>query len=242
MLRRQRALNEYDHSKDEFLTLISHEFRTPLNGLLGTAEFMMEERYAGEEHAKLRGIFERSRERILALLDDGLLLTQLDVTRKHGSDATAPLGVALSRAVQLTTKFAGSRRVVLGPPPADTHVVMADGELLVRALQALLETAIKFSEEGGTVRIAFDEGLDALIIEGDGRMIPTGALGRFFDLFAISEASTPAGDLGLAPAVAHRILALFGASVTVANRDPAGIRLTVSLEHAEANRDASTID
>jgi K+-sensing histidine kinase KdpD len=55
---------------------------------------------------------------------------------------------------------------------------------------------------------------------------------RFFDLLSIEEAITPGGDLGLGPAVAYRILALFGASVAVANRDQSGIRLTISLKTA----------
>ena len=53
----------------------------------------------------------------------------------------------------------------------------------------------------------------------------------FFDLFAVDESSTPGRDLGLGPALARRILALFGASVTVANREPPGIRLIISFRH-----------
>jgi hypothetical protein len=55
---------------------------------------------------------------------------------------------------------------------------------------------------------------------------------KFFDLLSIKEAITPGGDLGLGPAVAYRILALFGASVSVANRDPSGIRLAITLRNA----------
>jgi hypothetical protein len=60
-------------------------------------------------------------------------------------------------------------------------------------------------------------------------MIPNAALAKFFDIFSIGDAITPGGDLGLRPPVASRILSLFGASVSVANRDAAGIRLTISL-------------
>jgi C4-dicarboxylate-specific signal transduction histidine kinase len=45
---------------------------------------------------------------------------------------------------------------------------------------------------------------------------------------------TPGGDLGLAPALAFRILSLFGGSVSVANIEPPGIRLTISLQSANA--------
>jgi K+-sensing histidine kinase KdpD len=114
--------------------------------------------------------------------------------------------------------------------------------LLVRAFHALLETAVKFSEEGETVRVSRDVVLDSIrvVIESRGRTIPPSALAKFFELFSVAEASTPGGDLGLGPPVAYRILSLFGASVSVENRDPSGIRLTISLKDAAPNRGGSS--
>ena len=72
--------------------------------------------------------------------------------------------------------------------------------------------------------------------------LPSAALPKFFDLFSIGETSTPGGYLGLGPAVAYRILSLFGASVTVVNRDPSGIRRTISLKNAApARADSRTV-
>jgi K+-sensing histidine kinase KdpD len=71
-----------------------------------------------------------------------------------------------------------------------------------------------------------------VVIESHGRTIPGPALPKFFDLFSIGEASTPGRDLGLGPPVAYRILSLFAASVSVANLDPSGIRLTILLKNA----------
>jgi len=58
---------------------------------------------------------------------------------------------------------------------------------------------------------------------------------------AVGEESTAGGDLGLGPAVAYRILSLFGAAVSVANREPSGIQLTVSLRRAPPNGGDSRI-
>jgi len=113
----------------------------------------------------------------------------------------------------------------------------------VRALHALLETAVKFCEEGETVRLAGEVVSDSLrvTIESRGKTIPSSAMAKFFDLFSIGDASTPGGDLGLGRPVAYRILSLFSASVSVANRDPSGIRLTISLKQPIPNRgDSST--
>src|ERR1700681_2297859 len=57
-------LRVLDRTKSDFLNLISHEFRTPLNGLLGVGELLLEESGNGAEGDELRDLFERSRTRI----------------------------------------------------------------------------------------------------------------------------------------------------------------------------------
>jgi len=233
-----------DHAKNEFLNLISHEFRTPLNGLLGVGGLILEGMSSTEGNNELQGLFERSRRRILSILDDALLLTQIDVKGGQFKSAPVSLHAALSRAIERTTELAESRHVTLTPPSAGLDLVLGDEDLLVRALHALLETAVKFSEEGETVRLSRDVVPDSLrvIIESHGKTIPGPALAKFFDLFSLGEASTPGRDLGLGPPVAYRILSLFGASVSVANRDSSGIRLTISLRNAAPNRgDSRTV-
>ena len=113
----------------------------------------------------------------------------------------------------------------------DLGFVKGDEDLLVRALRALLETAVKFSQEGETIQLTYEAipGSLRVILKGHGRTIPESVLPKFFDVFSAAEASTPAKDLGMAPAVAHRILSLFGGAVSVENRDPSGIRLILSL-------------
>ena len=176
-------------------------------------------------------MFERSRRRILSILDDALLLTEIDVNGERFRAAQASLQSALTLAVEKTAAFGASRGVGIHFASEGTELVQADEDLLVRALSALLETAVRFSAEGETVRVAREAIPDAIgiVIESRGKTIPGAALPKFFDLFAIEEAGTPGEDLGLGPAVAYRILSLFGASVSVANRDESGTRVTISL-------------
>ncbi|MGD1090932.1 MAG: ATP-binding protein, partial [Bryobacteraceae bacterium] len=165
--------------------------------------------------------------------EDALLLTEIDVSAEQFTSSLVSLSAVVSRSIESTFEFAESRFVTLTPPSADQNLVVGDEQLLVRALHALLETAVKFSEKGENVRLSRDVGTDSptVIIESHGRTIPGRALAQFFDLFSITEAGTPGRDLGLGPALAYRILSLFGASVSVANRDPSGIRLTISLKN-----------
>jgi PAS domain S-box-containing protein len=226
-----------DRSKNEFLNLISHEFRTPLNGLLGVSELMFDGMPSSPKNDELQKMLELSRRRIISILDDALLLAQIDVKGEQFRTAAVSLHVALGRAIEGTIDFAASRRVALTPPSTDRHFVLGDEDLLVKAFHTLFETAVKFSGDGETVHLSREVMPDLLrvIIESHGRTIPSPALEKFFDLFAISEVSTPGGDLGLGPAVASRILSLFGASVSVANLDPSGIRLIISLKNAAPN-------
>jgi signal transduction histidine kinase len=220
-----------DRAKSEFLDVISHEFRAPLNGLLSIGELILEGISSPEDNSELQRGFERSRRRILSLLDDALLLTEIDVKREQFGSAPVSVNKALIRAIERATEFAESRHVTFAMPSANLDLVAGDEDLLVRALHALLETAVKFSEKGETVRLAHEVNADslAIIVESHGRTISTTALPKFFEIFSVEETLTPGGDLGLGPPVAHRILSLFGGSVSVANLDASGIRLTISL-------------
>jgi two-component system sensor histidine kinase/response regulator len=227
-----------DCSKNEFLQVISHEFRTPLNGLLGVGELILEGMPASEENKELQEIFHQSRRRILSILDDGLLLTEIDVNGDQFRSAPTSLHGVLTRAVESTGEFAESRRVARSPAPASPDLVLGNEDLLVKAFHALLETAVRFSGEGGTVFLTQEviNGSIRVLIKSHGLSVPSAALSKFFDVFSLGEASTPGKDLGLRPAVAYRVLSLFGASVSVENLDPAGIQLTISLKQAEPQR------
>jgi CheY-like chemotaxis protein len=223
-------LTKLDQAKDDFLQIISHEFRTPLNGLFGVAEILFDELSPTAENVELRQLFERARQRILSLLDDALVLTQIDVEAMRFRSAPVSLTSALNRAIEKASEFAESRCVRIYPPSVDLGLIPGDEDLLVGALHALLETAVKFSEPGEAIRMAHEVVSDSLTltIESYGKTIPSSLIAKFFDIFAISEAITPGGDLGLGPPMAFRLLSLFGATVTVANRNPPGIQLTVA--------------
>jgi signal transduction histidine kinase len=219
-------LDILDRSKTDFLRLISHEFRTPLNGLLGVGELIL----MGSDDAQLRAMFDLSRRRILSILDDAMLLTHIDIKSEQFSLRPVPLRAALRRALEKVAEFAECHKVEFTVAPMNGDLVMANQELLERALYSLLETAVKFSAQGEAVRIAYDG--REIAIETSGKTIPEPLLPKFFEVFTVGEASTAAGDIGLGPAVACRILALFGASANVENRTPAGIRLTVGISSA----------
>jgi CheY-like chemotaxis protein len=227
-------LNILDASKNEFLRVISHELRTPVNGLFGVGDLILEGMPSTEDNRKLHGMFKLSRQRLLSIMEDALLLTEIDVNAKQFYSATVSLSAALISAVKSATEFAESRNAKFARPSRDMGLVVGDEALLARALRSLLETAVKFSAKGKTIGLALELVADTtrVIIQSRGLTISSAAMPKFFDIFSIGETLTAGGDLGLGPAVAYRILSLFGATVSVANLEPPGIRLTVSLKSA----------
>jgi len=230
-----RRLAILDEAKSDFLKLISHEFRTPLNGLLGTSELILDELGSKPDSGELREMLRLSRSRILSILDDALLLTQIEVEGQKFAGQPISLSEALMQALEEAAEFAGSRQVLLHPTPMELGIVVGNVDLLVKALRALIEAAVKFSKPGDTITLMRENSIDSptLIIDSQSGWLPDSAIAKFFDVFSLSEVSTPAGNLGMGPSVANRILALFGGWVTVTNRDPSGIRLTVSCRPAE---------
>ncbi len=220
-----------DRAKTDFLNLISHEFRTPLNGLLGVGDLLLDE---SSPDGELRDMFEQSRRRILTILEDASVLTQIELEKGELVCERLDLDSILDRAIAQASGFARSRQAAIEPGPAAAISVRGVEELLVKALQSLLETAVRLSNQGASVHVACRPAAEAVhvVIESLGNSIPAQVIPKFFDLFSVGEAITPDGDFGLGPAVAYRILSLFGGSVTIENRDGPGIRVTVCLPWA----------
>ncbi|MBI5685033.1 MAG: response regulator [Verrucomicrobia bacterium] len=228
-------LSILDKAKSDFLGLISHELRTPMCGLYGVADLLIAACPKTPETEELVEVFEESRQQLLSIVEDALLLASIEVNAEKFSQETTPLGLVLQQAAEKAAVLARSRHVRLDPVPEDARMIRGETKLFARAIQALLETAVKFSHPEEAVRIAIQpaETDVMLLIEARRRTIPAGALPKFFQVFSIKDAITPGGDLGLGPPVAERIISLFGGGVSVENLDPPGMRLTIRLKTAK---------
>jgi two-component system sensor histidine kinase/response regulator len=221
-----------DQAKSDFLTIISHELRTPLNGLFGIADLLLMELPPTPTVASYRQLFEGSQQRILTLVEDALLLTQIKAAAEDYSAKTSSLDAVLRQAVAQANEPGGGAEVALQPASQPLGRVIGEPELLVRALQSLLLTASKFSAPGGTVQVTAVAAAEAceISIATSGRTIPPAELPRFFDVLAIGKTITPGGDLGLAPCLTQCLITAFGGQVAVENVAPPGIRFLVRLK------------
>lgn len=222
-------LSRLDEVKSDFLHMISHELRTPLNGLLGAAELILAEVQSIPHASELAEMLSESRERILSLVDSALLLTQIEIEEGRFQSEEVCIQQLMQGAAQRAGRLSANRHVVIEVPQQEMGWTIGNPQMLIRAWQALLETAVKFSRPGGSVRIRPKQqsGAMELAVETTTGTIPAPALADFFHLFGVSESASPAGNLGLDPAMAKRVLVLWGNTVEVENLDPDGIRISV---------------
>lgn len=223
-----------DQAKSDFLGLIAHELRTPVTGVYGAMQILFAAQPDASGRKESEAILRGSVERLLRIVEDALLLTQIQVSAESFSLEPSPLRSLVAAAAAKTAAFAASRGVTLGPAPDDAGLVLCQPELLTKALASLLECAVKFSGRGQVVELAHArvDGAAQLRIQATGHGIPEKAVAKFFEVFSVADPITPGGDLGLGPPLAAQVLRLLGGSVTAESPDPRRVCFTVTLRAA----------
>ena len=221
-----------DHAKDEFLNILLQKLRVPVNVMSGVEKLRFNEN--DPERGALDDIFKTSRKNMMIVLDEALLLSQAKVSDDtFTSPQSTPLALILEEAV------ARLRAGGMDPCPeislADVNL-SGDSSLLVKAFSHLIETAAKFSSgQAAVLRCRRTFASVEITISAKGRTMPDELIPDLFDVFAVSRPISDVGDLGLGPSVAHRILSLFGGSVTVRNDEPSGVSFIVNCRTAAAS-------
>ncbi|MBI4864094.1 MAG: response regulator [Candidatus Riflebacteria bacterium] len=236
----RQKLASLDRLKGEFLQLISHELRSPLGGILGYTELLFEMCEQDPRVQELRRPFETARRRMMRILDDALFLTEIRVSGVRSRGKPIPLDPALESAAAASAGLAGARGVRISPVPPGHATILADERLLIRALHALLEAAIKLSAAGETIGLSCDPGDTDVRLTVDVRRAPISdnSMSGLFGVFSVAEVIAPGGDLGLSLPLARRIIQEFGGSVEAAAReDSPGIRFVVSLVRRDPDDD-----
>jgi len=230
LMKAQDRLRVLDDAKSDFLRLISHELRTPLNGLLGVSELVIGDLPVGTEQDELRAMFDQSRERLLSLMDAALLLTEIHVDGDRFSSTAISVDAMMDRSMRAASRLADLKQVRIERQASIHETIHGNEDLIVRAIDGLLRTAVKFSGPGQVVTVGYRHGEDSLqiLIETAGGRVSKELLPRFFDSFSVDETLTGGIDVGLELSVAKRIVGLFKGSVTARNRDISGIQLTAS--------------
>jgi two-component system cell cycle sensor histidine kinase PleC len=155
-------------AKSEFLAMMTHELKTPLNAIIGYAALIGSlpgasqqaklESYTNEIHGGAR--------QLLALINDILDLSRADAGRLELQEGMFSIGAAIERCRQLIQPHADEARVELRMELAERLPALRGDERLIRqAILNLISNAIKFTPAGGNVRIGARHTQEGLVVE-----------------------------------------------------------------------------
>jgi len=209
----KREAEASDRAKTEFLANMSHELRTPLHSILSFASFGTK-KYANAKPEKLLDYFntiKKSGQTLLELLNDLLDLAKLESKKVMFTFEPSDLGV-LVRAVtnELDTLLSERNLSVRHEVSKFDGEVTLDIDKIKQVLRNLLDNAIKFSPEGGTIDVAVCRVASSVrvSVRDQGPGIPQDELETVFDKFIqSSKTKTGAGGTGLGLAICHEIVA-----------------------------------
>src|SRR6476660_2768104 len=237
-------------AKSEFLANISHELRTPMNGLLGMLDLVLDSPVAGEQREQVE-IAQRCAYSLLDLLNDILDLSKIEAgrmilekvpfdIRSVAEDCVRAQGAKASqKGVELRFDYEGDVMNVTGDP------------LRLRQIVAnLLSNAIKFTEKGWVkVRQSVSAGADGTIgmvleVSDTGAGIPADKVPLIFEKFtqADSSISRKYGGTGLGLAITKRLVELQGGQIRVESRVGRGSTFTVEIPFETAPAGEPTVE
>ena len=232
------AAEAANEAKSRFLATMSHEMRTPLNGVLGMIGLLLASPL-GPEQKRQAGLIRSSGQVLLTVLNDILDLSKIEAGRMELEILPFAVGETLQDVVSLLAVRAEARGLSLSLHlPADLpHALSGDPSRLRQVLFNLVGNALKFTEVGGVrVEVAhrpLDEGRIGLTIsvQDSGIGIAAQALPRLFTRFNQADSSTARryGGTGLGLAITRAIVDLMGGQISVQSQPGIGSRFTVDL-------------
>lgn len=233
---------EAERTKNDLITSVSHDLRTPLTSILGYLELVDDDKY--EDEVMLRhyvAIAHDKAKSLKKLIDDLFEFTQVS----YGGPRYHPGVVNLGRLLeQLSEEFVpilqkSNMEYRLRLPAAKVNV-RADPALLVRVFENLISNAIRYGSEGRFVDIELEasDGLAIVRVADYGPAIPVAQLTRIFERFTRVEGSRSryTGGAGLGLAIAKNIVDLHGGVIKAYNETGRTVfEVRLGLEQADAD-------
>lgn len=243
-LTQAEKLNEL---KSHFVSMVSHEFRNPLNGILAAAQLL--ERYSEKwSKEKKQEFFDRIRtgvKRMTELLDDVLVIGKADTGRLGVKPETLELKKFSHDLVEEIKLSTGNQHRIVFVTQGECTNALLDEKLLRQILTNLLTNAIKYSPQGSTVHfeLSCQDGEARFQIQDEGIGIPPEDQERLFESFhrATNVKNIPGTGLGLA--IVKRCVDIQGGKIAVTSKVGAGTTFTVTLPlQNQISKDATAIE
>ena len=228
-----QKLAEQDLARREFLSNIAHELRTPLMVASGNLQILQKGILKGEQLAAGIDTVARNVQQIVSLVNDILFLQEMDLVLPDFQkvDMNEIGYIVVGKYAASAQEHGVSLRFTPSPhlPP-----VWGDAKSLERALMALVDNAIKFSPQGGGVKISLSKNDPWVLVavEDQGIGIPKENVPRIFDRFYHLERSGDHifGGIGLGLAITRQVIEQHQGSLDVVSTPGKGSTFTMTLK------------
>ncbi|MPZ42664.1 MAG: PAS domain-containing protein [Betaproteobacteria bacterium] len=246
LAREQQARQDAEQmsqSKDEFVAMISHELRAPLNAIYGWVQLLQGGTLDATQQKRAIEVIERSTRAQTQLIDDLLDMSRIIRGNLRLDLAPTELPAVLHAAIESVRPSAASKKLELQPARIESVTVLADPDRLQQIFANVLVNAIKFTPQGGRIEIGLArEGSEAVVrIADNGLGIEADMLSHIFEPFRQAEAGggkRSRGGLGIGLALVRHLVQNHGGSVQAAS-DGAGKGTTFTLRLPALLADAS---
>jgi PAS domain S-box-containing protein len=215
---RAEALAQADRDKDEFLAVLAHELRNPLAPISYALHLLDERTLSESARQHTRRIVERQVGRLARLIDDLLDVSRIRTGKVDLRRDPTELGALIRHTVEIARPVFEERGHELSVCLPDEPVWLeADAIRLEQVLSNLLNNAIKFTEDGGTISIAAERQAHEIVlrVKDTGVGITPDLLPRIFDLFTQGDRSLDRSrdGLGIGLTLSRRLVELHGGTI-----------------------------
>lgn len=243
----ERALaheKELSELKSRFVSMVSHEFRTPLGIIMGSAEILdayLDRLPASERNANLKDILQ-SAGHMARLMEEVLLLGRVEAGKMACKRTAVNLAALFGRIVDEARSTAGGRCPIEFQTPADLPEALGDESLLRHIFGNLLSNAVKYSPAGTPVEFIVEcRVTDAVFTVRDrGLGIPVDDQRQLFQAFHRGRNVGETQGTGLGMVIVKHCVELHGGRISFESREGLGTTFTVELPLFEQATPSST--
>jgi PAS domain S-box-containing protein len=211
-------LEKLDHTKTEFLSIVSHEFRTALTGIQGFSELIREGGLEIEEVRAYGGYIFNDADRINRLIGDMLDLDRMESGRMSMRSGDVDINEVLSEAITRSSTSVASVDFESDLDPR-LPIVAGDRDRLIQVVSNLVNNAVKYSPDGGKVTLSTrsEDGFALVSVADTGLGIPPDEIGHVFERFrrVRSGAAQSIPGTGLGLTIVKQIVEMHGGKIWV---------------------------
>ena len=226
--RQMEELRQQDAMRREFTANVSHELKTPLTTIVGTAEIMENGLVRPEDVSHFAGNIYREAKRLIGLVNDIIKLSRLEEGTPTAQWETVDLRQVVEEVRRQLSFAAASREVEVSISGGS---VMAQGipQVVEEILYNLCDNAIAYNRPGGSVSVTVEQTAEGgrVTVADTGIGIPAAVQDRIFERFYRVDQSHGAGGTGLGLSIVKHGASYLGARVELESEEGKGSTFTV---------------